>query len=170
MYTACGRCRKPILKAAGAPPTLGIPPLAGALHQRGPSFGNRSRQGSIGQRRSHSRGHSTTFGGLGIDTKANQLVEGGFGYCSSCKEATARCSIWYVPSDLTYHRRQSNSHWFAVGYPSAVSTSTARLVRMEDTMNAIVSTTSDDQWSLFQPKTSRTPKELLAHLVGDWPP
>ncbi|KAG9034018.1 hypothetical protein FRB95_013889 [Tulasnella sp. JGI-2019a] len=84
MYAACGRCKKPLFSTAilPAPDQLRAPPTS--AHSKGGS-GDRRRSGS---RDSYSVALQATDEGGRL-----KMVEGGYGFCDSCKQAAARCSI-----------------------------------------------------------------------------
>ncbi|KAG8907882.1 hypothetical protein FRB99_001741 [Tulasnella sp. 403] len=113
MYTSCAKCNKPLLQTfTQQPPITPLPPTPSTLFKASispsrlsnpssllqPTTTTRARQGSLEQRRAK----APSSAGLqayppSAFRAANHLVEGGYGFCSTCKSAAARCSICRLP-------------------------------------------------------------------------
>lgn len=158
VHTACGRCRKPLMKTALAPPSSlapdslssSISSITAFSQQRSSSL---TRQGEGLKRPSgqHSR-HASVVSATGTDqgpslAPTTALVEGGYGFCSNCRRASAKCSIWCVFYGCMLFVRPPTKTLSQIGLAacrSAVSISSAQCVLTEVIMNAIGTTTSRD--------------------------
>lgn len=102
MYTACGRCRKPLMKAIptssspvlpNGPNSLGPSGSTGIAHRRNPSTGRPGFSFSRSRSRAPSNPLKIPADSL-LQDLGGEVAEGAYSFCSACKRSTARCALW----------------------------------------------------------------------------